>query len=93
MHLNQHLHTMVPLLGPIGGGLDLSSSVYVAPAAGGAAASSAAFTTNREFLVFLEGNVTIAELIVIVSKFPGFDFTTNPEVADAMLQNAISLQM
>ncbi|KAJ0638606.1 hypothetical protein HanHA300_Chr00c0085g0706241 [Helianthus annuus] len=60
-----------------------------AAAGGAAAASSAALTTNLEPLeLFLEENITMLHLTVVVLDIT-FGATTNPTAADAMLQLAI----
>ena len=86
---------MVPLFGPIGGGLGLGASPpgpAVAVAGAGAAASSAAFTTNLELLLlmFFEGKNTML-LLEAELAFPAtLGVSKNPEAADAMLQLAMS---
>lgn len=86
-------NTLVPLLGPIGGGfgaaLGASVSSVVVVAAGAAAASSDAFTTSLELLlVFFKGKETrpVLEAGVV---FPTLGVNINPVAADAMLQLAI----
>ena len=87
------LLTVVPLLGPIGGGLAAGGAAASGTAAGGAAAaSSAALTTNlpdRKFLEELQGGLNIIILVVVVLGFVALGVTTNPRAADAILQLAI----
>lgn len=92
--------TLVPLLGPIGGGLGFvaaAPSGSLVAAAGGTAPSSDALITNLALflallLLFEEKNNILlrleAEPVLLVATF---GVTTNPEAADAMLQLAILL--
>lgn len=93
----QKYFTLVPLLGPIGGGLATGAvlSSGGAVVAAGGAASSAARTTSLEelvqlvlFLVEERGKDNIVFIRVLeVTTVVGV--TTNPDAADAMLQLAI----
>lgn len=83
--------TVLPLFGPIGGGL--AAAAASGAAAGGAAASSAALTTNLpepKFLEELQGGLNIIILVVVlVLVVVTLGVTTNPQAADAILQLAM----
>lgn len=84
-------HTLVPLLGPIGGGglggATGSGPPGTAVAAGGAAPSSAAFTTSLELLFFEEKSRLVLEAEFVLAGTLGVN--ANLEAADAMLQLAM----
>lgn len=85
--------TLAPLLGPIGGGLGFGAwaSAGGASGAGGAAApSSAALTTRLELLLLLGVSIKRELLEPEVVEPPTLGVNTNPEAADAMLQEAMS---
>lgn len=88
------MHTLVPLLGPIGGGLAaFGASVLAGAVVAGAAASSAARTTSLLFLELVRGNTMLFEG-VFVFELSWETLITKPEAADAMLQPAmISLSL
>ena len=78
------MFTLDPLLGPIGGGLGVSTLAGSAVAAG----SSAALTTSLEALLFCKGKKTILPLMVVELEVT-FGVTTKLEAANAILQLAI----
>ncbi len=85
--------TLVPLLGPIGGGLGLGASPSAggAAVAGGAAPSSAALTTSFDVLLalFFEEKYTMLVLEAEPVWVETLGANANPEAADAMLQLAM----
>lgn len=85
--------TLVPLLGPIGGGLATGAALAssVAVVAAGGAASSAARTTSLLPLFLEGGKDTIVTILVVLLGVTTFGVTTNPQAADAMLQLAMLL--
>ncbi|WP_162001387.1 hypothetical protein, partial [Escherichia coli] len=90
------IFTLVPLLGPIGGGFGFgvaapsAGGVAVEGAAAAAAASSAALTISLEEPLFFIGNITI--VLLEADEFletATLGDNTNPDAADAMLQLAM----
>lgn len=88
--------TLAPLLGPTGGGLAAlgagaspPSGAAVVVAAAGGAVSSEALTTSLGKDVFLEENISMLVLCVVVLLEVTTLGVTNPDAAEAKLQLAM----